>query len=113
MKVCGLTREEDVAAAAEAGADMVGFVLADASPRRALRGAPGAGHLALRRGRRRGAEGDGADLVQLYPPEEGKVRGRDAVLLRDGEEVARGRRSPVAGGGSDAPRARTRAVEGA
>ena len=26
----------------------------------------------------------GADLVQLYPREEGKVRGRDAVLLRDG-----------------------------
>ena len=34
------------------------------------------------------ADGD-ADLVQLYPPEEGKVRGRDAVLLRDGKEVAR------------------------
>ena len=35
------------------------------------------------------AETDGADLVQLYPPESGKVRGRDAVLLRDGVEVAR------------------------
>ena len=35
------------------------------------------------------AETDGADLVQLYPPEAGKVRGRDAVLLREGEEVAR------------------------
>jgi len=34
------------------------------------------------------ADGD-ADLVQLYPPEEGKVRGRDAVLLREGKEVAR------------------------
>ena len=34
MKVCGLTREEDVAAAAEAGADLAGFVLAE-SPRRA------------------------------------------------------------------------------
>ena len=34
------------------------------------------------------AEGD-ADLVQLYPHANGKVRGRDAVLLRDGEEVAR------------------------
>ena len=31
----------------------------------------------------------GADLVQLYAHEEGKVRGRDAVLLRDGEPVAR------------------------
>src|SRR5262249_48118646 len=30
----------------------------------------------------------GADLVQLYPPEEGKVRGRDAVLLRGEEQVA-------------------------
>ena len=30
-----------------------------------------------------------ADLVQLYPREEGKVRGRDAVLLRAGREVAR------------------------
>ncbi|HEX5247569.1 MAG TPA: hypothetical protein VFW41_10620, partial [Gaiellaceae bacterium] len=30
----------------------------------------------------------GADLVQLYEHEEGQVRGRDAVLLRDGERVA-------------------------
>jgi len=30
----------------------------------------------------------GTDLVQLYPEEEGKVRGRDAVLLRLGERVA-------------------------
>jgi phosphoribosylanthranilate isomerase len=35
------------------------------------------------------AEADGADLVQRYPAEVGKVRGRDAVLLREGEEVAR------------------------
>jgi len=89
VKVCGLTREEDVGAAVEAGADMAGFVLAVASPRRA----PGVLHVpdtmlavAVVVGE---PEGNGADLVQLYAPEEGKVRGRDAVLLREGEEVAR------------------------
>jgi indole-3-glycerol phosphate synthase / phosphoribosylanthranilate isomerase len=89
VKVCGLTREEDVAAAVEAGADMAGFVLADASPRRAPGVLPVSDTLltvAVVVGR---AEGDGADLVQLYAAEEGKVRGRDAVLLREGKEVAR------------------------
>ncbi|RZI94414.1 MAG: phosphoribosylanthranilate isomerase, partial [Variovorax sp.] len=33
IKICGLTREEDVDAAVEAGADAVGFVLYPASPR--------------------------------------------------------------------------------
>ena len=33
IKICGLTREADVQAAVEAGADAVGFVLYDASPR--------------------------------------------------------------------------------
>jgi hypothetical protein len=33
-------------------------------------------------------EETGADLAQLYEQEPGKVRGRDAVLLRDGEQVA-------------------------
>jgi indole-3-glycerol phosphate synthase len=88
VKVCGLTRDEDVAAAAEAGADMAGFVLADASPRRApaVLEVPGTMlSVAVVVG---DVDGD-ADLVQLYPPEPGKVRGRDGVLLRDGEEVAR------------------------
>jgi phosphoribosylanthranilate isomerase len=33
IKICGLTREADVAAAVEAGADAIGFVLYDKSPR--------------------------------------------------------------------------------
>jgi phosphoribosylanthranilate isomerase len=33
IKICGLTREADVEAAVEAGADAIGFVLYDASPR--------------------------------------------------------------------------------
>ncbi|MDX6543799.1 MAG: indole-3-glycerol phosphate synthase / phosphoribosylanthranilate isomerase, partial [Gaiellaceae bacterium] len=35
VKVCGLTREEDVAAAIEAGADLLGFILVEKSPRSA------------------------------------------------------------------------------
>jgi N-(5'phosphoribosyl)anthranilate (PRA) isomerase len=35
------------------------------------------------------AEHRGTDLVQLYQREEGKVRGRDAVLLRNERQVAR------------------------
>ena len=34
VKVCGLTRETDVSATVEAGADAIGFVLAEDSPRR-------------------------------------------------------------------------------
>ena len=35
VKVCGLTRQEDVDAAVEAGADLLGFILVEQSPRRA------------------------------------------------------------------------------
>ena len=89
VKVCGLTREEDVVAAVEAGADMAGFVLADASPRRAPGILPVPDTVLAVAVVVGDPEGDGADLVQLYAAEEGKVRGRDAVLLREGEEVAR------------------------
>ena len=34
VKVCGLTRQEDVEVAVQAGADLVGFILARESPRR-------------------------------------------------------------------------------
>ena len=88
VKVCGLTREEDVAAATDAGADMVGFVLAEGSLRRAPRVLP-VGDTALSVAVVVGEPEGEADLVQLYPREEGKVRGRDAVLFRDGQEVAR------------------------
>jgi indole-3-glycerol phosphate synthase/phosphoribosylanthranilate isomerase len=89
VKVCGLTSEEDVAAAVGAGADMLGFVLVDASPRRAetVLAAPDTVlTVAVVVGT---SEGEGADLVQRYEVAAGKVRGRDAVLLRDAEEVAR------------------------
>jgi len=88
VKVCGLTRDEDVAAAAEAGAEMCGFILVDASPRRAERvlTVPDA---VLPVTVLVGESGRGeTDLVQRYPAEPGKVRGRDAVLLRRGEPVA-------------------------
>jgi indole-3-glycerol phosphate synthase len=89
VKVCGLTRQEDVDAAVEAGADLCGFIFAEGSPRRATEVLPvpeTAMSVAVFVGE---PEDRGADLVQLYEQEEGTVRGRDAVLLRDGEPVAR------------------------
>ena len=87
VKVCGLTREEDVAAAAEAGADLAGFVLAE-SPRRADAPLPVPDTM-LSVGVFVGEAADaGTDLAQLYRAENGH-RGREAALLRDGEEVAR------------------------
>ena len=86
VKVCGLTREEDVAAAAEAGADIAGFILANESPRRAeavldvpdtmLAVAVWVGE----------TEESPAPIDQLYG-RNGDHRSRDAVLLRKGEHV--------------------------
>jgi len=89
VKVCGLTRQEDVDAAVEAGADLCGFIFAEGSPRRAETVLPVPEtvlSVAVFVGE---PDERGSDLVQLYAQEEGKVRGRDAVLLRDGEPVAR------------------------
>jgi phosphoribosylanthranilate isomerase len=88
VKVCGLTREEDVDVAAEAGADLLGFVLAPESPRAAHEVLPvpdGTLAVAVWVGE---AGESAAALDQVHPREEGKVRGRDAVVLREGEVVA-------------------------
>jgi len=89
VKVCGLTRQEDVDAAVEAGADLCGFILVERSPRRAsavLDVPDTALSVAVFV---EDAKETGADLVQLYPDDGGSVRGREAVILRGGEPVAR------------------------
>ena len=88
VKVCGLTREDDVAAAVEAGADLAGFILARESPRQA------AGVLdvpetvlsvAVFVGER---QETAADLDQLYAREDGH-RAREGELLLGDDRVAR------------------------
>ena len=88
VKVCGLTREEDVAVAVDAGADLCGFILVEASPRAAtqvLDVPETVLTVAVFVGE---AEDAGTDLVQLYERADGLVRGRDAILLRNGDRVA-------------------------
>src|SRR5262249_14830651 len=80
VKVCGLTRQEDVDAAVEAGADLVGFILARESPRRTdeLLDAPDTVlRVAVFVGEQEETE---ADLVQFHGREDGH-RSRDAELL--------------------------------
>lgn len=88
VKVCGLTREDDVAAAVEAGADLLGFVLVPASPRAAAAVLPTPDDVlsvAVWVGE---ADDAGADLDQVHTREDGAVRGRDATVLRRGVPVA-------------------------
>jgi indole-3-glycerol phosphate synthase/phosphoribosylanthranilate isomerase len=89
VKVCGLTRQEDVDVAVEAGADLLGFILVEKSPRRAptVLDVP-ATALSVAVFVKDTTETP-ADLVQFYADDGGDVRGREAVLLRDGREVAR------------------------
>jgi len=89
VKVCGLTRQEDVDAAVEAGADLCGFIFAEGSPRKAAGVLPVPDTVLSVAVFVGDPEERGTDLTQLYAREEGKVRGRDAALLRDGEQVAR------------------------
>jgi indole-3-glycerol phosphate synthase/phosphoribosylanthranilate isomerase len=86
VKVCGLTRAEDVAVAAEAGADLAGFILAE-TPRRAPDVLPVPDTMlsvAVFVGQ---AVETAADLVQLHAEENGH-RSREATLLREGSPVA-------------------------
>jgi indole-3-glycerol phosphate synthase len=88
VKICGLTREQDVAVAAQAGADLAGFILARETPRRAAAVLP-VPETMLSVAVYVGERGDApSDLAQLYQREAGH-RARDGILFRGAEQVAR------------------------
>ena len=87
VKVCGLTREEDVAVAAEAGADLAGFILAAESPRRAKRVLDVPDTMLSVAVFVEDVTETSADLVQVYGRENAH-RTRDGVLFRGNERVA-------------------------
>ena len=87
VKVCGLTREEDVAVAVDAGADLVGFILARETPRRAPRVLDVPDTVLSVAVFVEDVEETPADLVQLYARENGH-RARHATLYRGSERVA-------------------------
>jgi indole-3-glycerol phosphate synthase/phosphoribosylanthranilate isomerase len=89
VKVCGLTRQEDVDAAVDAGADLLGFILVEKSPRRAeavLDVPDTALSVAVFVAETTETQ---ADLIQFHPDDGGDVRSREAMLMRDGRSVAR------------------------
>ncbi len=87
VKVCGLTRDEDVAVAVDAGADLVGFILARETPRRAPRVLDVPDTVLSVAVFVEDVDETPADLVQLYARENGH-RARHAVLYRGTERVA-------------------------
>ena len=87
VKVCGLTRDEDVAIAVDAGADLVGFILARETPRRAPRVLDVPDTVLSVAVFVEDVDETPADLVQLYARENGH-RARHAVLYRGTERVA-------------------------
>ncbi|MEJ7790571.1 MAG: hypothetical protein WKF65_01180 [Gaiellaceae bacterium] len=88
VKVCGLTREEDVAVAAEAGADLAGFVLAPESPRASREVLPVPESLLAVAVWVGEARESAAQLDQVHERAAGVVRGRAGALFRQGERVA-------------------------
>ena len=104
VKVCGLTREEDVAAAVEAGADLAGFILAKESPRRAAEVLPVPETVLSSRSTwaRRGRAGRSRPALRAR---EGSPQPRRSPPARRRGSGA-GRRSPLARGRPDASRAR-------
>jgi indole-3-glycerol phosphate synthase/phosphoribosylanthranilate isomerase len=89
VKVCGLTRQVDVDAAVEAGADLLGFILVERSPRRAAAVLDVPDTVLSVAVFVEDTVETAADLVQFYPDDGGVVRGREALLLREGREVGR------------------------
>ena len=87
VKVCGLTRDEDVAVAVDAGADLVGFILARETPRRAPRVLDVPDTVLSVAVFVEDVDETPADLVQLYARENGH-RARHAALYRGGKAVA-------------------------
>ncbi len=88
VKVCGLARQDDVDAAAEAGADLAGFILAAETPRRAP-GVLDVPETMLSVAVYVGERGDDeADLHQVHARENGH-RSREATFFRGDEPVAR------------------------
>ena len=87
VKVCGLTRDEDVAIAVDAGADLVGFILARETPRQAPRVLDVPDSVLSVAVFVEDVDETPADLVQLYARENGH-RARHATLYRGAERVA-------------------------